>query len=191
MWVCVHCLSVHLCESLNSVSCFLLCFPLFHRHSQSMNPILLLLSLSLHSRPPSLSHPLPFSYLLSTPCWFVRGSNFHRLESDRGEADKTWAWKKREKVMEGCWWRVLLRGLEKPADISESHRGERWYESCCAVFFLLLPLSFLLCFPPFYFLPRYGEIAPGVLKRAICLIYRIRIPGNKSVNVTARSQVGT
>lgn len=144
-----------------------LCFPLFHRHSQSMNPILLLLSLSLHSRPPSLSHPLPFSYLLSTPCWFVLHSNFPRLESDRGEADKTWAWKKKEKV--GDDGGMLMEGAVERAGKASRYQGvtlrrEIWILLRC--FLSLSPTIFPPVFPTLLFSSQvWGKCAQGAQTR--------------------------
>lgn len=194
--VCVCCLSAHLCESLNSVSCFLLCVSRCSTDTARAwtpycfyCPCLRTRALPLCS---ILSLSLTFSLLHAGLCFTLISTGWNLTEERqiKPELKKKKKRRRRQGMMEGCW-RVLLRGLEKPADIRESHWGERRYESCCAVFFLFLPLSFPLCFPLFYFPPRYGESALRALGHAVCLIWGIRIQGNKSKNVTAPSQVGT
>lgn len=150
--LCVHCLSVYQCESLNSVSCFL-CFVscCFTDTARSYGPhtafIISVFSFFFLCLCPilSLSFSFLFSSFLSAPCCFLLCSNFHQLKSERAEADKTWARESRGEVgadggmlMEGA-----LRGLERPTDIRESHWGERWYDSCCVFFLLLVHSHFL------------------------------------------------
>lgn len=162
--MCVHCLSVYLCESLNSISCFL-CFGscCFTDTARSYGPhtafIISVFSFFLLCLCPisSPSFYFLFSSFLAAPCCFPLHSNFHLLKSEGAEADKTWARESRGEVgadrgmlKEGCWW----RGLERPADIRESHWGERWYDSCCVVFFLLLVHSHFLLIRPFSSLCR-------------------------------------
>lgn len=160
-------LSVYLCENLNSVRCFLLfvscCFAdtarsygphtafIISVFSLTLSPLCPILSLS-------FSSPLSVSSSPCTPCWFVLYSNFHWLKLERAETDKTWAWRRRSRG----WWRDADGGClwegwnNRPTDIRESHWREKWYESCCAVFFFFfisrsLFLSPCVPHPFFYF----------------------------------------
>lgn len=104
------------------------CWPPYHMYYRSSCSFLFLL-------PPSYFF---FSFSpFSASCWF--GCTL-LLKPEWAEADKTWDWECRGKMMEECWRRGLLIQLDR----RKPHRGERLYISCCFPSIYFSPPLFLL-----------------------------------------------